>query len=111
MEQTASQSPKESEKTAEQKAQVPAMELDTAIIIMLPADGSSVMVDGSVQVPNATTKRVATWDDAYRMVCDAKSQMEAMRMSSFHVKQIRAMSEQMQHDRTKKMIIQPGGRA
>lgn len=87
------------------KLELPASEC--GILLALPCDGSSVIVE--TQIAGFNAKRKATWDDAYRIVCDAKNQLEAMRISSVHQEKFKAMMTDMQANKTREML--KGGRA
>lgn len=72
------------------------VQMETAINILLPADGTSVIVDLDFTSPQIKLHRGATLDDVYRMVCDAKSQIEAMRSVSHHFTRVSKMAQAQQ---------------
>ena len=57
---------------------------ETGILLTLPFNGESVIVETQIKGTETMLKRKATWDDAYRIICDAKGQIEAMRTVSHH---------------------------
>ena len=84
--------------------------LEVAFVVMLPLDGSSVIIETEFKSQGMECRRKITWDDIYRMVCDAKSQCEAMRASATHMSAMRQLSADVLKDRTKNMILR-GGKA
>lgn len=76
----------------------------TAVVLFLPEDGSSVISDLNFNSPDIEIQRKATLDDLYRMVCDAKSQLESIRTVNHHFNQLRIIQEAVEKHQQKIII-------
>ena len=83
---------------------MPQSDATTAVLLILPADGSSVIADGAVSPSGWNLNRKATWDDVYRMVCDVKSQLETMRTVSHHMDQTLRLAKQAQAAKQRELL-------